>query len=79
MVSITLRQLRDTKQVKTWLKAGVAIEVRERNSVLGRFVPNQPELKPTHWPDYAARRKALFGDLQLNAVQNLIDSREDRF
>ena len=35
MQSITLRQLRDTKKVKAWLKAGVHIEVRERNQVLG--------------------------------------------
>ncbi len=79
MVSITLRQLRDTKQVKAWLKAGVAIEVRERNSVLGRFVPEQPDRKPTQWPDFAARRKAIFGDLQFNAVQDLLDDRKDRF
>jgi hypothetical protein len=42
MQSITLRQLRDTRKVKAWLRAGVHIEVRERNEVLGDLVPRTP-------------------------------------
>ncbi|MGA2216680.1 MAG: hypothetical protein ABSG51_01245 [Terracidiphilus sp.] len=80
MQTITLRQLRDTKKVKAWLKAGVQIEVRERNQVLGDLVPRTPPSPSTvEWPDFAARRKAIFGDRVIPAVEMLIEDREDRF
>lgn len=62
MQTITLRQLRDTKQVKAWLRAGVHIEVRERNEVIGDLVPRTPPSVPPALPDFAARRRAIFGD-----------------
>jgi antitoxin (DNA-binding transcriptional repressor) of toxin-antitoxin stability system len=63
MQSITLRQLRDTRKVKAWLRAGVHIEVRERNEVIGDLVPRTPpNPSPAEWPDFAARRRAIFGD-----------------
>ena len=62
MQSITLRQLRDTRQVKAWLKAGIHIEVRERNLVIGDLVPRTPPNPgPVEMPDFAARRRAIFG------------------
>ena len=76
MQSITLRQLRDTKQVKTWLRAGVHIEVRERGEVLGDLVPRTPP-KPVEWPDFEARRRAIFGDRVLTVVDDLIRDREE--
>lgn len=77
MQSITLRQLRDTRKVKAWLKAGVQIEVRERNQVLGDLVPRTPpKPSPVEWPDFAARRRAIFGDSVLTAVADLIEDRE---
>ena len=80
MQSITLRQLRDTRQVKAWLKAGVHIEVRERNEVLGDLVPRTPPApRPVEWPDFAARRRAIFGDRVFPVVEDLIRDREDRF
>jgi hypothetical protein len=78
MQSITLRQLRDTRQIKAWLKAGVQIEVRERNEVLGDLVPRTPP-RPVEWPDFAARRRAIFGDRVFPIVEDLIADREDRF
>ena len=78
MQSITLRQLRDTRQIKAWLKAGVQIEVRERNEVLGDLVPRTPP-RPVEWPDFAARRRAIFGDRLFPIVEDLIADREDRF
>jgi hypothetical protein len=80
MQSITLRQLRDTRQVKAWLRAGVHIEVRERNEVLGDLVPRTPP-KPSQveWPDFEARARAIFGDRVIPAVEMLIEDREDRF
>jgi hypothetical protein len=78
MESITLRQLRDTRKVKAWLKAGVHIEVRERNQVLGDLVPRtQPSPAPVEWPDFAARRRAIFGDRVLTPVADLIADREN--
>ncbi len=63
MQSITLRQLRDTKQVKEWLRAGVHIEVRERGQVIGDLVPRTPPApNPAERPDFAARLKRNFGD-----------------
>jgi len=80
MQSITLRQLRDTRQVKAWLKAGIHIEVRERNLVLGDLVPRTPPSpSAVEWPDFAARLKEHYGDRMVPAVEMLIEDREDRF
>ncbi len=78
MPSINLRQLRDTRQLKAWLKAGETVELRERNCVLARIVPESPRLKPAEWPDFAARRRDLFGDRVFPIVEDLIRDREDR-
>jgi len=76
--SITLRQLRDTRQVKAWLKAGVHIEVRERNVVLGDLVPRTPPTPSTvEWPDFGARLKSMYGDRVLTPVADLLADRED--
>jgi antitoxin (DNA-binding transcriptional repressor) of toxin-antitoxin stability system len=75
MPSVNLRQLRDTRQIKAWLKAGETVEVRERNSVLGRIVPEKPMVQPVEWPDFAARRKKIFGDRILPGADLLIEER----
>jgi antitoxin (DNA-binding transcriptional repressor) of toxin-antitoxin stability system len=62
MQTITLRQLRDTKQVKEWLRAGIHIEVRERGEVIGDLVPRTPPSPPPALPDFAARRRRIFGN-----------------
>jgi len=31
------------------------------------------------WPDFAARRRAIFGDRVVPIVEDLINDREDRF
>jgi antitoxin (DNA-binding transcriptional repressor) of toxin-antitoxin stability system len=77
MKSITLRQLRDTKRVKSWLRAGVHIEVRERGEVIGDLVPRTPPKPPAEWPDFEARAKTIFGDRIIPAVEMLIQDRED--
>jgi len=81
MESITLRQLRDTRKVKAWLRAGVHIEVRERNEVIGDLVPRTPppSTEPVEWPDFEARLKAIYGGRMIPAVEMLIEDREDRF
>jgi antitoxin (DNA-binding transcriptional repressor) of toxin-antitoxin stability system len=75
MPSINLRQLRDTRQLKAWLEAGQTVELRERNRVLGRIVPER-KAQPAEWPDFAARRKRIFGDRILPGADLLIEERE---
>jgi hypothetical protein len=76
MQSMNLRQLRDTKQLKAWLKAGETVELRERDHLLGRIVPEETAKEPVEWPDFRARAQAIFGDrvFEKNAV---LESRED--
>ena len=76
MASMNLRQLRDTKQLKAWLAAGEVVELRERERVLAKIVPEEPVKRPTALPDAAARRRRIFGDrvFETNAV---LDARED--
>jgi antitoxin (DNA-binding transcriptional repressor) of toxin-antitoxin stability system len=63
MPSVNMRQLRDTKKLKSWLRAGKTVELRERNRLIARIVPEkEEENKPVQWPDFAARAKAIFGD-----------------
>jgi len=75
MRSLNLRQLRDTRRLKTWLRAGNTVELRERNRVIARIVPEKAEEKPVKWPDFAARRKEIFGDRVLTVVDDLIRDR----
>jgi antitoxin (DNA-binding transcriptional repressor) of toxin-antitoxin stability system len=76
MHSVNLRQLRDTKQLKAWLKAGETVELREREVVLAKIVPEKPATVAVEWPDAAARRRRIFGDrvFDSNAV---LDARVD--
>ena len=39
MPSITLSQLRDTKRLLAWLRAGKTVERRKRNRVIAHIVP----------------------------------------
>jgi antitoxin (DNA-binding transcriptional repressor) of toxin-antitoxin stability system len=62
MPSINMRQLRDTRRLKTWLRAGNTVELRDRDRVIARIVPEKLEEKPVKWPDFEARAKKIFGD-----------------
>jgi antitoxin (DNA-binding transcriptional repressor) of toxin-antitoxin stability system len=75
MHSINIRQLRDTRKLKTWLRAGDTVELRDRDRVIARIVPEKQELGPVKYPDFAARRKKNFGDKVLPAVEMLIRER----
>ncbi len=79
MRSVNLRQLRDTRQLKIWLKAGETVQLRERDTVLGEIVPIKPAPRPVEWPDFEARARKIFGDRIIPAVDMLIEDREDRF
>jgi hypothetical protein len=69
MPSVNIRQLRNTKQIKEWLRKGKTIELRERSEVIGEIVPKRREPEMTEYPDFAARAKKILGDRILpNAV-----------
>jgi hypothetical protein len=80
MPSVNLRQLRDTRQLKAWLKAGKTVELRERNNVLGHIVPESLDPpRPKEWPDFEARRREIFGDRVIPIVEDLIEERNSRY
>jgi antitoxin (DNA-binding transcriptional repressor) of toxin-antitoxin stability system len=79
MPSVNLRQLRDTRQLKAWLKAGKTVELRERDTVLAKIVPEKPVTQPVEWPDFEQRRKEMWGDRTFDNQSVLDELREDRF
>jgi len=79
MPSVNLRELRNTAQLISWLEAGQVVELRKRNRVIARIVPESPRPENVKLPDFAARRKRIFGDRVIPAVEMMIKDREDRF
>ena len=61
MTSLNLRQLRDTRLLKSWLRAGKTVELRERDRVIARIVPATTASQPLETPDFATRKKKIFG------------------
>jgi antitoxin (DNA-binding transcriptional repressor) of toxin-antitoxin stability system len=62
MPSMNMRQLRNTRQLKTWLRAGKIVELRDRDSTIARIVPAEPSADGREWPNFEARMKKVFGD-----------------
>jgi antitoxin (DNA-binding transcriptional repressor) of toxin-antitoxin stability system len=79
MPSVNVRQLRDSRQLFKWLEAGEVVELKKRNRVVARIVPESPRVQPVVWPDFEARARKIFGDRMIPAVEMLIEDREDRF
>ncbi len=75
MPSVNMRQLRDTRRLKAWLRAGKTVELRERDRLIARIVPEKQNDKPVKWPDFDARAKKIFGDRVLTIVDDLIEDR----
>lgn len=75
MPSMNLRQLRDTRKLKAWLRAGKSVELKERDRVIGRIVPENHTDTPVKYPDFAARAKKIFGDQVLTVVNDFIKDR----
>lgn len=75
MPSVNIRQLRDTRRLKAWLRAGKTVELRERDKLIARIVPEKEEKAPVKWPDFAARRKKIFGDRILPGADLVIEER----
>jgi len=79
MPSVNIRQLRDTRRLKAWLEAGKTVELRERNRVLGRIVPESAPVEPHEWPDFAARLKKIFGGRIVPGADLMIKERGCRY
>jgi hypothetical protein len=75
MPSVNMRQLRDTKKLKTWLRAGKTVELRERNRVIGRIIPENATAASGNWPDFGAIAKEIFGDRKLSGSDLVIKER----
>jgi len=75
MHSMNIRQLRDTRKLKTWLRAGQTVELRDRDRVIARIVPEKIEEKPAKWPDFEARARKIFGDKMVPGSAIVIQER----
>jgi antitoxin (DNA-binding transcriptional repressor) of toxin-antitoxin stability system len=73
--SINIRQLRDTRRLKAWLRAGKTVELCERRDVIARIVPAQVDAKPENWPDFGGRRRKIFGDQRVPGADIVIEER----
>jgi antitoxin (DNA-binding transcriptional repressor) of toxin-antitoxin stability system len=63
-----MRQLRDTRRLKAWLRAGKTVELRERDRLIARIVPEKRETGPAQWPDFDAVAREIIGDRVLPNV-----------
>jgi hypothetical protein len=75
MPSVNMRQLRDTRRLKSWLRAGKIVELRDRDTVIARIVPEQPKNPLAQWPDFEAMAKEIIGDRLLPGSDLLIEER----
>jgi antitoxin (DNA-binding transcriptional repressor) of toxin-antitoxin stability system len=75
MPSVNIRQLRDTRRLKAWLRAGKTVELRERDQVIAHIVPEKQQQAAVQWPDFAARAKAILGDRILPGADIVIEER----
>ena len=75
MPSVNMRQLRDTKKLKTWLRAGKTVELRERDRIIARIVPENAVESHKNWPDFEAIGKEIFGDRKLSGSGLVIKER----
>ena len=75
MPDMNIRQLRNTRRLKAWLRAGKTVELRERNCVIARIVPETLPTQPRMWPDFALRVKRIFGGRIVPGADLLVEER----
>jgi hypothetical protein len=75
MPSVNIRQLRDTRQLKTWLREGRTVELRDRNRVIGRILPENPPAASGSWPDFEAIAREILGDRTVSGSDLVIEER----
>ena len=76
MPSVNLRELRNTPQLMRWVEAGVVVELRKRDRIVARIVPETPAPQQVQWPDFEACLKRNFGDRIHLGADLLVDERE---
>src|SRR6202035_5702201 len=54
MPKINLRELRDTRQLKAWLRSGKTVELNDRNRLLACIVPEPAHAGPAGGPTLRA-------------------------
>ena len=75
MPSVNMRELRDTRRLKSWLRAGKTVELRDRDRLIGRIIPAREGQTTAKWPDFAARAKEILGDRILPGSDIVIEER----
>src|SRR5256885_17156270 len=70
MPNVNIRQLRDTRKLKAWLRAGKTVELRDRNKVIARIVPAEQQETTVAAPGFAAPRKKNFGGRGFSGAAN---------
>jgi antitoxin (DNA-binding transcriptional repressor) of toxin-antitoxin stability system len=73
--SVNIRELRDTRRLKAWLRAGQTVELRERDRVIARIVPEGSSPQTNDWPDFKALRKEILGDRILPGTDIVVEER----
>ena len=77
---MNMRELRDTRKLKAWLREGKTIELRDRNDVVGSIVPPEhKQERPVEIPDFEVRHRKLFGDSVFDAVEEFLETRHGRY
>jgi antitoxin (DNA-binding transcriptional repressor) of toxin-antitoxin stability system len=75
MPSVNIRQLRDTRRLENWLRAGKTVELRKRNRVIARIVPENAAEHQPNWPDFDAIAQDIFGNRRLSGSDLVIKER----
>ena len=75
MPSVNMRELRDTRRLKAWLRSGKTVELRDRQEVIARIIPAHEHTSPENWPDFGARRHKIFGKKVLSGAELVAEER----
>jgi antitoxin (DNA-binding transcriptional repressor) of toxin-antitoxin stability system len=70
-----MRELRNTRRLKAWLRAGKTVELCDRNKRIARIVPENQAQSPANWPDFEALAKEIIGDRVLPGADLVIQER----
>jgi antitoxin (DNA-binding transcriptional repressor) of toxin-antitoxin stability system len=70
MKTATVRELRNEfAKLEAWLGEGEEIRIEKRGQAIAMLSPMTVEEKPLKMPDFAARRKATWGDRVFTAEE----------
>lgn len=80
MTTMTVRALRHNfSEAEEKLSAGERFAIVKRGKTIGYFVPVDPKRAGAVMPDFAERRRALFGDRKLAGNSILAERQEARW